>query len=150
MFACVDGTVDQARERRREARRRELRALCEQEGRSADPGHSVPTAQPCRLPARRRSDAGSCGCPRTGADEALDAHVRSIARSHGTGYFRTLQWFCYDRTCPAVVGDIVVIQARAGHVTAVYARELPATFALGLGRALPGPALRAESSPALT
>ena len=33
MFATLDGTVDQARERRREARRRELRALCEQEAR---------------------------------------------------------------------------------------------------------------------
>ncbi len=33
MFATVDGTVDQVRERRREARRRELRSLCEQEAR---------------------------------------------------------------------------------------------------------------------
>ena len=33
MFATVEGTVDQARERRREARRRELRALCAQEAR---------------------------------------------------------------------------------------------------------------------
>lgn len=92
---------------------------------------------------------GSCGYPRTEADEAIDAHIRSIAGSHGTGYFRTLQWFCYDRTCPAVVGDIVVIQARAGHVTAVYARELRSAFALGLGKALPGPAVRAESGHAV-
>jgi HNH endonuclease len=33
MFATVDGTVDQQRERRREARRRELVSLCEQEAR---------------------------------------------------------------------------------------------------------------------
>jgi HNH endonuclease len=33
MFATVDGTVDQVRERRREARRRELRSLCAQEAR---------------------------------------------------------------------------------------------------------------------
>ena len=33
MFATVEGTVDQARERRREARRRELRAICEQQAR---------------------------------------------------------------------------------------------------------------------
>ena len=33
MFATLEGTVDQARERRREARRSELRALCEQEAR---------------------------------------------------------------------------------------------------------------------
>ena len=33
MFATQEGTVDQARERRREARRRELRSLCEQEAR---------------------------------------------------------------------------------------------------------------------
>ena len=33
MFATADGTVDQARERRREARRRELRALSAQEAR---------------------------------------------------------------------------------------------------------------------
>ena len=33
MFATLEGTVDQARERRREARRRELRSLCEQEAR---------------------------------------------------------------------------------------------------------------------
>ena len=33
MFATLDGTVDQARERRREARRCELRSLCEQEAR---------------------------------------------------------------------------------------------------------------------
>ena len=33
MFASVDGTVDQVRERRREARRCELRLLCEQEAR---------------------------------------------------------------------------------------------------------------------
>jgi hypothetical protein len=33
MFAIVDGTIDQVRERRREARRRELRSLCEQEAR---------------------------------------------------------------------------------------------------------------------
>src|SRR6478735_9339108 len=33
MFATLEGTVDQALERRREARRRELRALCEQEAR---------------------------------------------------------------------------------------------------------------------
>jgi hypothetical protein len=33
MFATADGTIDQARERRREARRRELRSLCEQEAR---------------------------------------------------------------------------------------------------------------------
>ncbi len=33
MFATLDGTVDQVRERRREARRRELRELCAQEAR---------------------------------------------------------------------------------------------------------------------
>ena len=33
MFATLDGTVDQVRERRREARRCELRSLCEQEAR---------------------------------------------------------------------------------------------------------------------
>ena len=33
MFVIREGTVDQARERRREARRRELRSLCEQEAR---------------------------------------------------------------------------------------------------------------------
>src|SRR6476660_8817732 len=33
MFAMADGTIDQVRERRREARRRELRSLCEQEAR---------------------------------------------------------------------------------------------------------------------
>ena len=33
MFATLDGTVDQQRERRREARRCELRTLCEQEAR---------------------------------------------------------------------------------------------------------------------
>jgi hypothetical protein len=33
MFATVEGTIDQVRERRREARRRELRSLCEQEAR---------------------------------------------------------------------------------------------------------------------
>jgi len=33
MFATSEGTVDQVRERRREARRRELRSLCEQEAR---------------------------------------------------------------------------------------------------------------------
>src|SRR5664279_2782251 len=33
MFVALDGTVDQVRERRREARRRELRVLCEQEAR---------------------------------------------------------------------------------------------------------------------
>ena len=33
MFATLDGTVDQTRERRREARRCELRSLCEQEAR---------------------------------------------------------------------------------------------------------------------
>ena len=33
MFATLEGTVDQALERRREARRRELRSLCEQEAR---------------------------------------------------------------------------------------------------------------------
>ncbi len=33
MFGISDGTVDQVRERRREARRRELRALCAREAR---------------------------------------------------------------------------------------------------------------------
>ena len=33
MFATLDGTIDQLRERRREARRCELRSLCEQEAR---------------------------------------------------------------------------------------------------------------------
>jgi hypothetical protein len=33
MFATLDGTIDQARERRREARRHELRSLCAQEAR---------------------------------------------------------------------------------------------------------------------
>ena len=33
MFATLEGTVDQALERRREARRRELRAICEQQAR---------------------------------------------------------------------------------------------------------------------
>ncbi|MDX6369312.1 MAG: hypothetical protein QOG93_814, partial [Gaiellaceae bacterium] len=33
MFGMPDGTIDQVRERRREARRRELRSLCEQEAR---------------------------------------------------------------------------------------------------------------------
>jgi hypothetical protein len=35
MFALVDGTVDQVRERRRDARRREVRAICEQQARLA-------------------------------------------------------------------------------------------------------------------
>ncbi|MDX6566357.1 MAG: hypothetical protein QOE10_2019, partial [Gaiellales bacterium] len=33
MFATTDGTIDQPLERRREARRRELRSICEQEAR---------------------------------------------------------------------------------------------------------------------
>jgi len=35
MFATLDGTVDQVLERRREARRREVRAICEQQARLA-------------------------------------------------------------------------------------------------------------------
>ena len=35
MFATLDGTVDQLRERRREARRREVRVICEQQARLA-------------------------------------------------------------------------------------------------------------------
>ena len=35
MFATLEGTVDQALERRREARRRELRSICEQQARLA-------------------------------------------------------------------------------------------------------------------
>ena len=35
MFATVEGTIDQERERRREARRRELRGICEQQARLA-------------------------------------------------------------------------------------------------------------------
>jgi hypothetical protein len=35
MFATADGTVDQVRERRREARRREVRGICEQQARLA-------------------------------------------------------------------------------------------------------------------
>ena len=35
MFATLEGTVDQALERRREARRREVRAICEQQARLA-------------------------------------------------------------------------------------------------------------------
>jgi hypothetical protein len=35
MFATLDGTIDQALERRRKARRREVRAICEQQARLA-------------------------------------------------------------------------------------------------------------------
>src|SRR5471032_3354933 len=35
MFATAEGTVDQVRERRRDARRREVRAICEQQARLA-------------------------------------------------------------------------------------------------------------------
>ena len=40
MFATLEGTVDQARERRREARRCELRSLCEQEARIKQRRHA--------------------------------------------------------------------------------------------------------------
>ncbi|RIJ71422.1 acyltransferase [Nakamurella silvestris] len=71
----------------------------------------------------RRSTLGSCSSPEVEAkiaDEVLEAE---IAASTGIELVNVRSWFCWDGTCPQVIGNRVVY-ADGGHLTATYSRHL--------------------------
>ena len=52
-------------------------------------------------------------------------------------FLSTRSWFCYQGTCPMVVGNTIVYRD-AGHVTTEYARMLDVPFRTAVERLILG------------
>src|SRR5262249_5627334 len=62
-------------------------------------------------------------------DTQIAAKVKAV---HGA-FLSTRGWFCYQTTCPMVVGSTIVYRD-IGHVTPEYAKVLDSPFRTGLER----------------
>jgi peptidoglycan/LPS O-acetylase OafA/YrhL len=73
---------------------------------------------------RRGFDASdSCSTPRTRATALPDPMVLAAAIAK-VPVVDLVSYFCDDRICPAVIGNVLVYRDAAGHVTASYMRTL--------------------------
>ena len=78
-------------------------------------------------------DTAACATPRDDAVRAdrISAEVVA-AREHGVTFVDTSDWFCTDETCPAVVGNILVMRDET-HITAPMAEFLRPLLEAALG-----------------
>ena len=69
-------------------------------------------------------DASECATARADAilPERISAEV-AAARAHGVEFVDTTDWFCTDDTCPAVLGNLLVMRDET-HITAPMAEFL--------------------------
>lgn len=83
-------------------------------------------------------DARACVVPWTVAKNPRIANESAVVRANGGHYANTVDLFCFDDQCPAVVGNMMVYYD-AGHLSNAYSRAIgPAVGAL-VDRALAGP-----------
>ena len=68
-----------------------------------------------------------CSMNPTPAQLDLASALKGAAQGAGARYIDTTPWFCYQSTCPMVVGHTIVY-VDPGHVTATYASELDGVF----------------------
>jgi len=80
-------------------------------------------------------DASACNTSRADAvnAELLSAEVVA-ARSHGLGFVDTTDWFCTDDTCPAIVGNLLVLRDET-HLTVPMAMFLEPLVAAAIANA---------------
>jgi peptidoglycan/LPS O-acetylase OafA/YrhL len=81
-------------------------------------------------------DASACATERTDAilPERISAEV-AAARDHGVTFVDTTEWFCTPETCPAVLGNLLVMRDET-HITAPMAEFLRPLLEAALGTAL--------------
>ena len=116
---------------------RELQDLAQLTPRLAiieDPPGSGRATLDCLL--ARHATLGSCAFRVTPDQAAIYSLVRREARAAHAAYVPSLQWFCVQRLCPAVVGTIVTYRDST-HISATYARQLARPFGAALATATP-------------
>ena len=71
----------------------------------------------------------------TPAQLDLGSALKGAAQGAGARYIDTTPWFCYQNTCPMVVGHTIVY-LDPGHITATYATQLAAPFRAAIDQAI--------------
>lgn len=66
---------------------------------------------------------GTCAMPEVAQVRATLTHIQAMVNRDGYPAIPTLQWFCADRICPAVI-DHTPTTEDGNHITAQYARLL--------------------------
>ncbi len=88
-----------------------------------DPGACLTTGSP---------DLGDClWSPLPASEHDADVSVE-VAEATGTDYVDPTEWVCWERKCPAVIGDVISYRDR-GHLTSVYAASLADELGKELG-----------------
>lgn len=75
----------------------------------------------------------SCAATYPTALWATDTQIAAKAKAVHAAFLSTRGWFCYQTTCPMVVGSTIVYRD-TGHVTPEYAQSLDAPFRNALER----------------
>ena len=85
-------------------------------------------------------NASMASCTTTWPAGALHGYDRVAARAKqiGVGFIATRGFFCFDRQCPAVIGQTVAYSDN-NHITAVYASRLAGVFRAGFREAVRRP-----------
>lgn len=73
----------------------------------------------------QRADAtlGTCAYPIRPAKVDAEKVQEEMAAAAQVGFLNVRSWFCYDNTCPSVVGNRIVY-ADVGHISQTYATHL--------------------------
>jgi hypothetical protein len=102
-----------------------------------DPVHQAQSPVDCLL----ASGATMATCSKTPSDAELAvASDESSGVTAAKGKFIDVSgWFCYDNTCPMVVGNTIVY-SDSNHITATYATQLSQAFTAAFQQAVGQPA----------
>ncbi|MGN0062673.1 MAG: acyltransferase family protein [Nocardioides sp.] len=87
--------------------------------------------------AQRGVDLGDCLMTSERKQQRLQRTFASTAKSVGAEFLDARQWFCVERSCPAVIGKYVVMRDK-DHMTTEYGRSLAEPVADALGLAVRG------------
>lgn len=95
-------------------------------------GTPILTKEPAECLANRKATMGSCAGPLNSLVEQRNRIWQQATRATGTHWIDAMQWFCDKRTCPLVVGNVIVYRD-TNHITKTYADTLRNALARRLG-----------------
>lgn len=82
------------------------------------------TALECVKPFGFDPRVNACGTPSASALELEDGLAEVSERVEDATYIDTTDLYCWDGTCPSVIGSVAVCRDAVGHVTASWARSM--------------------------
>jgi peptidoglycan/LPS O-acetylase OafA/YrhL len=98
-----------------------------------DPPRQAREPTDCLL--ARHATMATCTTTLTTEQVALIAGAQRTVAARGAAFIPTLGWFCYQRSCPMIVGTTATYRD-ADHISETYALELRALFGRAFGLAL--------------